>query len=228
MKGVLSDLVSQIRAPLRRCKVTSAPHRRVMERIQARQAVFIHVPKTGGKSISAELYGTELHEGFGHASAIFYRNLFGPYTYRKLFSFAFVRNPWDRVYSAYRFARAGGFGFPKAIALQKAIGDRDFNAFCKEWLAVEDFSSYAIFRPQHEFICDESDNVIVSRICRFEKFDDEYEYLRGRLGLGAAPERMNISQPGSGYRNVCDSDAREIISRIYARDISSFGYSFDS
>ena len=227
MTAILSDLVSEIKAPFRRRKVTSAPLKGVMAKINERKAVFIHVPKTGGKSISAELYGTDLHEGFGHASALFYRDLFGAYSYRKLFSFAFVRNPWDRAYSAYRFARAGGFGFPRAIALQKAIGDRDFNAFCKEWLAVEDFSDYVIFRPQHEFICDQTGTIIVSRVCRFERFDEEYEFLRERLGLGAAPERINKSQPGGDYRAVCDEESSSIISRLYARDIALLGYSFN-
>ena len=62
---------------------------------------------------------------------------------------------------------------------------------------------------------------------RSEKFDEEYDFLRERLGLGKAPERINISQPGAGYRYVCNEESSRIISRIYAQDIALLGYSFD-
>lgn len=220
------EVLSELRAPIRQHRIRSADHIRVMQAMKDRQAIFVHVPKTGGKSISSELYGTELHEGFGHATALFYQELFGAISYKKFFSFGFVRNPWDRAYSAYRFARAGGFGFKKGLELQQSIGNRDFNTFVREWLAVEDISRYVIFRPQCDFICDRSDSVLVERVCRFERFDEEYAFLRQHLRLGRAPKHINSSESGPGYREIYDADARAIIRRLYARDIAAFGYAF--
>jgi len=203
------------------------PHlRRVMERMRETRAIFVHVPKTGGKSVSSELYGMGLHEGFGHASAKFYRDLFGAISYQRYFSFAFVRNPWDRAYSAFRFGRAGGFGFKMGQELQRTIGHMDFNTFVKEWLDGRDLSPYVIFRPQHEFISDDSGTLLVDRVCRFERFDEEYAYLRERLDLGGIAIHINKSESGGSYTDAYDDETRDIVAAIYARDVALFGYSF--
>ena len=223
----LLEIASELRAPLRRRRVEDPNLRRVMERMRDTRAIFVHVPKTGGKSISSELYGTGLHEGFGHASAGFYQDLFGAISYHGYFSFAFVRNPWDRVYSAFRFGRAGGFGFKMGQELKKTIGHMDFNTFVKEWLNGRDLSPYVIFRPQYNFLCDEQGRILIKRVCRFERFDEEYAYLRKRLGLGESLQHVNPSESGGRYTDVYDDESREIVGRIYARDIALFNYGFD-
>jgi hypothetical protein len=55
--------------------------------------VFIHIPKTAGTSI---------RNGFFHEEYIG-PYLHFPYKYKHLYSFAFVRNPYDRLISAYNF-----------------------------------------------------------------------------------------------------------------------------
>ena len=221
-----AEIASELRAPFRRRRVQDPDLRRVMERMRQTRAIFVHVPKTGGKSISSELYGTGLHEGFGHASAMFYRDLFGAISYQRHFSFAFVRNPWDRAYSAFRFGRAGGFGFKMGQEMKKAIGHMDFKTFVKEWLEGRDLSPYVIFRPQHGFLCDSTGRILVDRVCRFERFDQEYAYLKERLGLGEIAMHINKSETGSSYTEVYDEETRDIVGRIYSQDVKLFGYSF--
>jgi hypothetical protein len=62
--------------------------------------IFVHVPKTGGTSIESLL---DL-SGAKHNTARQYRNFF-PDVWKRYFSFAFVRNPWDRVLSFYMFRK---------------------------------------------------------------------------------------------------------------------------
>lgn len=64
--------------------------------------IFLHIPKTGGMSIGQTL-NTMLdnytrYEGFNIHYEKFDKNLFQDY-----FVFTFVRNPWDRFYSQYKF-----------------------------------------------------------------------------------------------------------------------------
>ena len=59
------------------------------------QCVFFHVPRTGGSSIEALNWWDEWT---GHFPAA--RELADRPTY---FSFAFVRNPWDRFVSLYHY-----------------------------------------------------------------------------------------------------------------------------
>ena len=67
------------------------------------KTIFIHIPKTAGISIIKSVYG-DVTLG-GHRSMYFYSRIFN-LNKEKYFSFCFVRNPFDRLYSSYKFYRA--------------------------------------------------------------------------------------------------------------------------
>ena len=65
--------------------------------------VLIHVPRTAGTSLALELYGRFV----GHFSLADLCAVSAP-DVLALPRFAIVRNPWDRLVSAWAFAKAGG------------------------------------------------------------------------------------------------------------------------
>ena len=69
------------------------------------KAIFVHIPKAAGTSIALSIFGELPY----HYKAIDYIVFFGRKTFNQYFKFAFVRNPWDRVYSAYTYLRKGGW-----------------------------------------------------------------------------------------------------------------------
>ena len=58
--------------------------------------IFIHINKTGGTSIEKAL-GLEKD----HLTASEKKTAIGKQKWKKIYSFAFVRNPWDKVVSHY-------------------------------------------------------------------------------------------------------------------------------
>jgi glycosyltransferase involved in cell wall biosynthesis len=66
------------------------------------KCIFIHVPKVAGISINHAIYGITL----GHYSVIEIPSKF-PNLFSDSFTFALVRNAWDRLLSAYRFTKQG-------------------------------------------------------------------------------------------------------------------------
>jgi hypothetical protein len=60
-------------------------------------AAFIHIPKCAGTSVSCTLYGSL---GAGHMAVRDLQLLLPRRIFKGLFVFTFVRNPWDRLYSA--------------------------------------------------------------------------------------------------------------------------------
>ena len=67
-------------------------------------AVFVHIPKTGGVSISKALFDSGTVGG--HRPAQTYRLIYGAERYAQMFTFGFVREPLDRLASAFAYLKA--------------------------------------------------------------------------------------------------------------------------
>lgn len=70
------------------------------------KCIFIHVPKVAGSSIERVIYQTDKWL-VGHVKASDYMK-FDKDKFDSYFSFGFVRNPYDRVVSAYHYLKKGG------------------------------------------------------------------------------------------------------------------------
>ena len=68
--------------------------------------IFIHIPKCAGVSVSKALFG---NLAGGHSRVVDYQLVFNSNEYSNYFKFTFVRNPWDRLVSAFFFLKKGGF-----------------------------------------------------------------------------------------------------------------------
>lgn len=148
-------------------------HRQYIDEIKL---IFIHIPKTGGSFIEGNLFKlaqhfNQMYDYFGgHCICGEYKNneRFDDYTY-----FSVVRNPYDRIYSAYRYLKNGGSG---------AIGDK------KVWThklnspsSIEEMidTIYQIgldnlvhLREQYKFCTYK--NEIIGNILKYEKLDSDF------------------------------------------------------
>lgn len=150
------------------------------------------------------------------------------------FRFAIVRNPWDRLLSAWRQKIAGRpddhkyienlgcTGGPRVVEAAK----RDYPSFVR---LLEDSTLIARdphFQPQTEILGD----VELDFIGRFEQYGEAVEHALGLVGLGhLAPEleHRNRTSTGEHYSRRYDDETRETVTRLYATDIARWGYSFD-
>jgi len=198
----------------------------LLDKMIATQSIFVHVPKTGGKSVMNALYGLDLHAGLGHAGVLAYKSALGWRRFDRYFKFAFVRNPWSRLYSAFCFQAKGGFGTQADRVIQERMGTNNFGIFVKQILSQQDFSDIAVFRPQSTFVCDNQGNLLLDRVCRFERIEEEFEYLQGRLCFERAPLHLNATSGAGGYIEAYDEEMIRIVGDLYKNDIQNFGYEF--
>lgn len=181
--------------------------------------IFVHINKTGGISVekSLKLYGRE------HRTALMFRDYLGEEQFNRVFKFAFVRNPWDKVVSHYCYRyqtnqtqlKSRNIGFKEWIML----------TYCRKDPNHLDFPR--MFLPQLDWICDEKGNVIIDYIGRFENIQHDFNKICDRIDIKRKllPHK-NKTKRKRDYRLYYDEESNEIISKYFKKDIEYFNYTF--
>lgn len=200
---------------------------------------FIEIPKTGTRTVTrllkSKLTGDPPVAFFGHM----YGRHFPSYLHQELKTF--VRNPYDRLVSAYYFMKGGGFS-QNAKYLELATQFPRFEDFVLRFLdqshirfgsVNEDFSLRwraapwrEIFVAQREWLVDDSGAMLVSphNIARFENFDEDLVKVFG----SATSEKINSSSQRGPYQEYfARNDVREKVQELYGPDFDTLGYGYE-
>lgn len=187
------------------------------------QALFIHVPKSAGRSIVRGLFDVKSVE---HAPAQWYQQL-DPDKFQRYFKFTFVRNPWDRAVSAYSYLQQGGSAASEEdVRWSRFVNGFDsFDDFVCQWMTRENIMRNALFTPQTLFLQNEYGQLDMDFIGRFENLAEDFASIASKLGVDAALPHINQSRQSS-YQDLYSQRSQEIIADIYQADISNFDYKF--
>jgi len=190
------------------------------------KCIFIHIPKCAGISVARALFGCLAG---GHITVPRYQLAFGQARFDEYFKFTFVRNPWDRVVSAYFFLRGGGLAkADRAWADQNLSEFRDFSHFVRGGLGSRRVQAWRHFTPQWRWFCDGRGTPRVDFMGYFENLLPDYECVRARIGCGSSLAHANRTPDrAADYRDYYEEDTRRIVGRIYRHDVDLLGYDFD-
>ena len=138
-----------------------------------------------------------------------------------LFTFAFVRNPWDKVVSHYHY---------RVKTNQSGLRDRplDFNTWVRLAYIDKDSSYYdhpRIFMPQMDWITDRDGKILVDFIGRFEQLDRDFRAVCDHLGITAELPHEKKSNRGP-YQAYYDDETRAFVADWFDQDIDLFDYRF--
>ncbi len=184
-----------------------------------RRAIFVHIPKAAGISIGHGLFGR--HTG-NHLTIAEYKLAFPRREFDACFKFAFVRNPWDRLVSAYTFLANGGRNEQdrrwRDAHLARFAG---FEEFVRGWVNEDNVHTALHFKPQHSFlVAPDRPCIAVDFVGYFENLDADYAAVRERIGGG---EPLTVANPTAGRRadyRSCYTDAtRDIVARAYRSEV---------
>ena len=189
----------------------------------AAEAIFIHIPKTAGTS----LYNLIGYTGIGHVTYRWYESRNSD-KFNRYFKFAFVRNPWDRLVSAFFYLKRGGSNaMDEHWAIQNIYRFDSFEDFVKGWVTENNIEKYFHFIPQYKFIYDQTLALKVNYVGRFENLDNDFNTISERLHLQQRLPYVNKSNR-KAYQDYYSQETQEIVARVYAKDIDLFNYTFDS
>lgn len=208
------------------------------------RAIFLHIPKTAGQSVRRVLSthrfvlsdtkqkwlgweGDYTHERWattGYARVL--REELGDVAWDRSFKFSFVRNPWDRAVSAWRYLDrpgdlAHGLSFPEFLSRIRTMTPR----YAREDRARNKFSWHV--EPQASQLVDANGKLLVDFVGRTETLQADFDEVCTRLEIPKTDlPRVNTTER-SAYQGYYDDDSRQAVAELYARDIEMFGYGFD-
>lgn len=135
--------------------------------------------------------------------------------FKQYFSFAVVRNPWDWQVSRYHYITQNVRH--RYHAEVQRLGS--FETFVLEWL------------PQHVYqqfssLSDEKGNILVNGILKFETLEEDFQTICRQIGIKVQLPHLNQTKHRA-YQNYYTIASREMVAKLYARDIELFGYSFE-
>jgi hypothetical protein len=212
------DIASEFAAFRRRRKIWKSARQSALYEILEKRAVFIHVPKCGGKTVIKDFYGLGQHDWFGHAKPAFYKAVLGPVRYRAFFKFSLVRNPIDRCRSGFYFGIGGGFGTRDDHDFAKTCQGLSFEEFVLDGHLESWVGRYVVFYPQHPFVAAADGSLLVDQIYHLDRIDKLFR----DLGLDA----HNISHQNKTAYDKPDlsPEVSDAIRAVYKRDYDVIGF----
>jgi len=164
--------------------------------------IFVHIPKTGGESVTKMLWNTKLSLATGkHLTIKQYRDMTNTEGY---YIFSVVRNPYNRALSHYRFLKQ--FYNPPRVSC-------DFDS----WIVNQHGAVDYLFYPQSYYIDDSVD------IFKFEDWNNTIKKIYANTGFKKVTEvHKNKTKKNTSFE--FSTLAIEKINQIYEEDFRRFGY----
>jgi hypothetical protein len=189
------------------------------------KAIFVHIPKCAGVAVNRALFG---NLAGGHTTLDEYLNIFEPACIDRYFKFTIVRNPWDRLVSAFFFLRSGGMDQKDHAGFVKEFGHLDdFKCFVKDWVNRDNIWRWHQFRPQYHYMLEKRGKVKLDFVAFLENIDKDFSRISQSMGLTCSLPRANSSEHRS-YMDYYDAETADIVASVYADDIRMLGYNFDN
>ena len=132
---------------------------------------------------------------------------------RDYFTFAFVRNPYDRFVSACSF-----------LTRHDPIPPQATTEFMKSALSRPRFRSRILIRPQSELLCDDAGNLAVNRIGYYENLQADFDWVCQRTGMKDKPLGVINASAHNSYADYYDQDLLNMINEFYLEDFEKLQY----
>lgn len=136
----------------------------------------------------------------------------------QMFTFAMVRNPWDRMVSYYHWLQGQSFEHA-AVTLAKSETFERFLLSPATQATQRDW-------PASRYMSDMHGVEQASCYIRLEHFASDAAPLVDHLGFEIALPWINRSERDTGYQDYYSKEMRAVVADCCAADIARFGYKF--
>lgn len=194
-----------------------------------KKLIFIHIPKCGGTSVENALFTNEekiernlftlkghpkhdLYEqgGLQHLSAIKVKEIITEEIYDNFYKFSVVRNPIDKLISQYNYTN-------QFIDFYSYLNLKPNNFSFSEYLNAICNKYHVHWRPQHEFIFNDKQELLVDEVFKLENIKN-----------GKLEEKLGVKLPhhNKSYKHIESITEKDesIIKNIFSKDFELLQY----
>jgi chondroitin 4-sulfotransferase 11 len=186
------------------------------------KCIFVHIPKSAGISVSYSLFGPI---NLAHLTIQQYEEKIPSLLFKKYFKFCFVRNPFDRLASAYFFIKKGGVNKTDEAFSKETISQyTDFEDFVIRGLETPEVINWIHFRPQVYFIKDSSGKINLDFVGKVENLESDFNYILEKIGLKRNLEHLNKTGNHKDYKSLYTQEMKAKVESLYKEDFELLGY----
>ena len=139
-----------------------------------------------------------------------------------IFTFGFVRNPWDRAVSSWKFGSYRtnwNLNFVDFCRNLKNLEINPKNGKAKSGLLLH-------ICEQHPFLICENENLKADYIGKFENLQEDFDIICDKIGIPQQELAHKNKTKHKHYTEYYDDETRQLVAEKYAKDIEYFGYKF--
>lgn len=192
--------------------------------------IFIHVPKCAGRSVAKIFFEDRFpYKAFGgHWSAEYFQK-YHVEEFNSYFKFSIVRNPYDRLVSAYHYFLTGrmkGLENFDNIDLKSALDLSDnFKDFCiRYFMHPRQAPIQGHLKTQSHWILVDG-TVAVDYLLHYEDLETGVNFLKEKLSYGQESELTNMnSTEHLEFMEYYDNELLKIVNSFYHEDFINFNY----
>lgn len=211
--------------------------------IKKLNALYIHIPKTGGTTIGNIFHpDVEVIDRPQNSLGKTYKDILSDLTFhiaehksysqykqilqeinlniQYFYIFTFIRNPYARVYSSWKF-----------LCHQLNINNPTFNFIDPN--IISSFEGYVrhLFYNNHRDFCIEQTNYVTTSDCnfigRYESFESDLSILIKKFNIECTIPHLNqASSSQNEYKSHYNKNIQKMIYKIYESDFIEFKYSY--
>jgi chondroitin 4-sulfotransferase 11 len=208
--------------------------------------LFVAVHKTGSTSIRRLLNKyTDVNASsqskspyFFHATASSLQSEFAmnQWDWSSYFKFAFVRNPWERLVSAY-FYRQKMVKKWKETPPKNDFYNNVHEAFSHELGTTKNFKDWVkkflvngkheIVMHQHKYLVDENKKLLMDFVGKLENINQDFDKIINKLNVDVKPLENKNKSNHRKYSTYYDEYTQMLVHDYYSVDINLFEYEFN-
>jgi chondroitin 4-sulfotransferase 11 len=196
------------------------------------KTIFVHIPKCAGTSVSNAFADGEPSFNSAEYKKFSLRTMKGrnlehqtsrrlkllaPFRFRKYYKFAFVRNPFDRMVSEYKWRSSW----------DESTRNADFENMLEKIPSFRDAGEPHFFSAK-QFVTDGRGKVVVDFIGKFESIDEDFAKIAKAVNLNKSLPKKNVTnKQESKYCEYYNSTTKRLVEQYFGEDLAFFDYKFE-